>query len=94
VLGYAIFLIVFPILRWMWITTLNVGIDKRNEKRSAFASALSYPTNEVKEKLSEASAHINHLLLAPKPSIVFTAEEDPLAQQFNASPKFEHSRNY
>jgi hypothetical protein len=71
-----------------------VRIDKRNERRSAFASALSSPTSEVKEKLSEASAHINHLLLAPKPSIVFTTEEDSLAQQFVAQPKFEHSRNY
>ncbi len=93
-LGYAIFLVVFPILRWMWITTLNMKIDKRNERRSAFAGALSYPTDELKEKLSEASAHINHLLLAPKPSIVFTTEEDSLAQQFTAPPKFEHSRNY
>ena len=93
-LGYATFLVVFPILRWIWISFLNVLIDKRNEQRSAFAVALSSPTSEVKEKLTEASAHINHLLLAPKPSIVFTTEEDSLEQQFTAMPKFEHSRNY
>jgi hypothetical protein len=93
-LGYAVFLIVFPAFRFLWILIQNVGIDKRNEMRSAFAGALASPTAEIKEKISEASAHINHLLLAPKPSIVFTTEEDSLAQQFTAQPTFQHSRNY
>lgn len=87
-LGYAIFLLAFPAARFFWIMCLNVGIDKRNEQRSKFASALSAPTSELKEKLSEASAHINNLLLAPKPSIVFTTEEDSLEQKFADSQKF------
>ena len=79
---------------------MNIGIEKRNEERMKFANALSAPTSELKEKLSEASAHINNLLLAPKPSIVFTTEEDSLEQQFVESPKvqeipkFAASRNY
>ena len=93
-LGYAVFLIAFPILRGIWISFLNIGIDKRNEQRAAFAAAIGAPTSAVKEKLNEASAHINHLLLAPKPSIVFTTEEDSLEQQFTALPKFDASRNY
>lgn len=99
-LGYATFLLVFPAARFFWITCLNIGIDKRNEQRSKLASALSAPTSELKEKLSEASAHINQLLLAPAPSIVFTTEEDSLEQQFKSTPaesstiKFNASRNY
>lgn len=92
--GYAVFLIVFPAFRFFWILIQNVGIDQRNEMRSAFASALSSPSAEIKEKLNEASAHINNLLLAPKPSIVFTTEEDSLAQQFPSQQTFQHSRNY
>ncbi len=93
-LGYAVFLIAFPFLRAIWISFLNLGIDSRNEKRAAFAAAIGAPTSAVKDKLNEASAHINHLLLAPQPSIVFTTEEDSLEQQFAALPKFDASRNY
>lgn len=99
-LGYAIFLLAFPAARFIWILCLNIGIEKRNEEKIKFANALSSPTSELKEKLSEASAHINNLLLAPKPSIVFTTEEDSLEQQFAQSPKaqeipkFAASRNY
>lgn len=99
-LGYAIFLLAFPAARFFWISCLNVGIDKRNAQRSKFAGELSAPTSELKEKLSEASAHINHLLLTPQPSIVFSTEEDSLEQQFSETqkiaqaPKFAASRNY
>lgn len=93
-MAYATFLIVFPACRFFNILVQNVGIDARNEKRSKLASALSSPNTELKEKLSEASEHINHLLMAPKPSIVYTTEEDSLEQQFTAIPKFNHSRNY
>jgi hypothetical protein len=93
-MAYAIFLIVFPACRFFNTLIQNVGIDNRNEIRSKFASALSAPSAELKEKLTEASAHVNHLLLAPQPSIVYTTEEDSLEQQFTAIPKFNHSRNY
>lgn len=93
-MAYATFLIVWPACRFFNILVQNVGIDNRNQQRAAFASALSSPNAELREKLSEASAHINHLLMAPKPSIVFTTEENSLEQQFTALPKFNHSRNY
>ncbi|MBA3994975.1 MAG: hypothetical protein C0469_15760 [Cyanobacteria bacterium DS2.3.42] len=92
--AYAVFLIALPAFRFLWIMILNLGIDKRNAMRSAYATALSAPSAELRTKISEASVHINHLLLAPKPSIVFTTEEDSLAQQFTSQPTFQHSRNF
>ncbi len=91
-LAYATFLIAFPAARFFWQLCLNYSIDQRNEKRNAYARALSAPSSELKEKLNEASAHINTLLLAPTPSIVYTTEEDALEQQFAATEQ-QHAEN-
>lgn len=82
-LGFAIFMLVMPTLRWAVISVLNWRIHDRNSRRQELASAIANPDEYAYAKLDEARS-LAQVLTSPASEVIFTTDKDALEQEFES----------
>jgi hypothetical protein len=81
-ISYGSFFMVIPIIRYIVIVCLNIGIMQRNADRARYFANLSNPTPELTLKLTEAQQYALKLLEIKPEQIIYSTDKDILEQKF------------
>lgn len=90
-LGFAVFMLVMPALRWAVISMLNLQINGRNARRQVLASLIANADEDLNAKLAEARSMAHTLSNATTSEIIYTTERDALEQEFESIKPMENS---
>lgn len=86
-LGFAIFMLAMPALRWAGISMLNLRVHSRNARRQELSSIIANPDEALQEKLHEACGLAKILSQASTSEIIYSTERDALEQEFESLSK-------
>jgi hypothetical protein len=79
-LGYSIFFLVVPFIRYCVISYLNVFVDDRNAYREEYAGALAEPDEKLLLKQSECDRFRQQEVNIAPQSIVYSTDRDIIEQ--------------
>lgn len=79
---YGTLFVLVPLIRWLFLQSINKGIAARNEKRAAYAEALREPSSALLRKLDTARSYAIGEKKIGTGDIVYTTERDALEQKF------------
>ena len=82
---YGTLFLAVPLLRSFAVRILNIGIDRRNTRRSNLAKALANPDEGLKKKIAESREYRMRDKLIGQSNIVYTTEMDSCEQDEFAS---------